>query len=132
MPLPACQPERWRASLLEATLKRLFLMALLLPAALAAPCTLTMIPADVRGATYKAKFIVSPSCPAATHFRVRKSSTTSLKRDGAPYQPIKPLLGAWTVTKASATIPAAELWSLATWRWEWWDGTRWQPIRSQP
>lgn len=95
-------------------------------------CHLTMTPAEVRGASYRARFTISASCPASTVFRVRKSSTMNLKTKGAPYQPIKPLTGAWEIRKTSTTIPADQLWSLSTWQWQVWDDTAWRPIGSTP
>lgn len=99
----------------------LFGPLLLFPAAMLtrpAPCTLTLSPDQVRGVAYHVRLIVSPGCPASTVFRVRKSSTLNVKRKGAPYQPIKPLEGAWEIGKARNTVPTAELWTSLTWRWE--------------
>jgi len=84
----------------EATLKfSLILAGAALVGALlarpATPCTLTLVPDQVRGVAYHVLLNVSPTCPAETTFRVRKSSTINTKRNGAPYQPIKPLQGAW-------------------------------------
>lgn len=95
--------------------------ALLAPAVMLtqpAPCTLTLSPDQVRGVVYHVRLIVSPGCPASTMFRVRKSSTLNVKRKGAPYQPIKPIVGAWEVSQAANSVPAAELWTSLTWRWE--------------
>ncbi|AZI41873.1 hypothetical protein EHF33_03165 [Deinococcus psychrotolerans] len=85
------------------------------------PCTLTVTPDEVRGAAYHVRFTVAASCSADTVFRVRKSSTISTKRRGAPYQPIKPLTGAWEISKTKTTLPTGELWTSILWRWEQFD-----------
>ena len=84
----------------------------------AASCRLTVSPTEVRGATYRVALRLSPTCAAGQTFRVRKSSTTSLRRSGAPYQPIKPTQGAWTVGRGVNTVPPAELFTLFTWEWQ--------------
>jgi len=111
-------------------LKLTFLLlgpALLIPAALLSQqpaCALSLSPDQVRGVAYHVRLIVSPGCPADTAFRVRKSSTINVKRKGAPYQPIKPLTGAWEVGRFKSKVPPAELWTSLTWRWEVYDADR--------
>lgn len=98
--------------------------ALVLPVAAQptpASCRLTMSPTEVRGVTYRVALRLSPTCPASMAFRVRKSSTTSLKRNGAQYQPIRPLRGAWTVGKQVNTVPQDELFTLLSWEWQVYD-----------
>lgn len=87
------------------------------PAESAPVCRLTMSPVAVRGATYRVDLRLSPGCQDQT-FRVRKSSTTSLRRNDAPYQPIRPTQGAWTIGKRVNTVPPAELFTLFTWEWQ--------------
>lgn len=118
-------------------------------ALLSAPaCDIRMSP-DRAGpaATYHATLQVSPACPAAQVFRVRKSSSISLRSRGAPYQPIRPdgsarfeYLWSWSVSARASNVPSAELWSSTSWRWEVYrpfdeSGAQgavgvWQPIRS--
>ncbi|GAA4002601.1 hypothetical protein GCM10022631_11600 [Deinococcus rubellus] len=112
----------------------LFGPLLLFPAAVLtrpAACTLTLSPDQVRGVAYHVRLIVSPGCPASTVFRIRKSSTLNVKRKGAPYQPIKPLTGAWEIGKATNTVPAAELWTSLTWRWELYDAERYSNVTGE-
>ncbi|WP_343757443.1 hypothetical protein [Deinococcus depolymerans] len=72
------------------------------------------------GVTYRASLRLAPECPPGTVMRVRKSSTTSTRQSGAPYQPIKPLQGAWDVgILAKTPVPREELWTLYSWRWEY-------------
>jgi len=118
------------------TLTALLGAALLLPVAalLSAspgtpPCHLQVIPDYTFAVTYKAVLRPSSGCPYGTVLRTRKSSTTSVKRNGAPWQPIKPEVGAWEVGTSGALlktpVPARELWTLYTWRWEWFDAQAW-------
>lgn len=109
---------------------------LLLTAALALPavalvavnqppgCRLQVIPDYTVGFAYRAVLRPSPGCSIGETLRVRKSSTTSVKRNGAPYQPIKPEVGAWGVG-AKVTVPDRELWTLNSWRWEYYDPDLW-------
>lgn len=76
------------------------------------------------GAVYKAVPRLPTTCQGTA--RVRKSSTINVRRNGAPYQPVKPEIGAWDVTRTKTNIPPRELWTLTTWRWEYWDGSRWR------
>ncbi|GAA3995157.1 hypothetical protein GCM10022631_01620 [Deinococcus rubellus] len=112
----------------------LFGPLLLFPAAVLtrpAPCAITLSPDQVRGVAYHVRLIVSPGCPASTVFRVRKSSTLNVKRKGAPYQPIKPLQGAWEIGKARNTVPDAELWTSITWRWELYDAEKFNVLTDE-
>ncbi|KQR37715.1 hypothetical protein [Deinococcus sp. Leaf326] len=107
-------------------------VALLIPAAAVVVatsppgCRLQVIPDYTWAVTYKAVLRLSPGCTDGTVLRVRKSSTQNVRRDGAPYQPIKPAQGAWNFGKTS-TVPKNELWTVYTWRWEWWDAQAWNP-----
>ncbi|UQN10352.1 hypothetical protein [Deinococcus sp. QL22] len=93
---------------------------------LAAPaCGISLIPQATRGVTYTPLLQVARTCSPATVFRVRKSSTLNTRAAGARYQPIKPQIGAWVVTKTSSTIPVKELSTLFTWRWEVFDPKVW-------
>ncbi|AWT34594.1 hypothetical protein DM785_02755 [Deinococcus actinosclerus] len=79
-----------------------------------------MVPDYTLGVTYRASLRLAPECPPGTVLRVRKSSTTSTRQGGAPYQPIKPLKGAWDVgILAKSPVPREELWTLYSWRWEY-------------
>lgn len=113
--------------------------ALLIPAAavvvVTSPpgCRLQVIPDYTWGVTYKAVLRLSPGCTDDTTLRVRKSSTQNVRREGAPYQPIKPdgsdrYAGkfAWDFGTLS-TVPTNELWTVYSWRWEWWDPNTWNP-----
>ncbi|AWN23996.1 hypothetical protein DKM44_12780 [Deinococcus irradiatisoli] len=95
-------------------------------------CTLTLIPDQVRGVAYHVIFKVAPSCPADAVFRVRKSSTINQKKNGAPYQPIKPLVGAWDIGKTTSTVPGAELWTSLTWQWQVYDEAQLNPATQLP
>ncbi|GAA4013199.1 hypothetical protein GCM10022631_26130 [Deinococcus rubellus] len=77
------------------------------------------------------RLIVSPSCPAITVLRVRKSSTLNVKSKGTPYQPIKLLAGAWEIGKTRNTVPTAELWTSLTWRWEQFDPERYSNVTGE-
>ncbi|KQR40732.1 hypothetical protein [Deinococcus sp. Leaf326] len=115
----------------------LLLSAALIPAAavvvVTSPpgCRLQVIPDYTWAVTYKAVLRLSPGCMDGTALRVRKSSTQNVRREGAPYQPIKPIQGAWTFGKTS-TVPKNELWTVYTWRWEWWDAQAWNPRTQTP
>lgn len=99
---------------------------LILSLFLAAPaCGISLTPQATRGVTYTPLLQVSSTCPPGTAFRVRKSSTLNTKAAGAPYQPIKPQIGAWVVTRKSSTIPVKELSTLFSWRWEFFDAKVW-------
>lgn len=80
--------------------------------------------------TYFAVFRLASSCPADGVARIRKSNTLSTKANGAPYQPIRPEVGAWTVTKDGTTVPFSARWTLNSWQWQYWDGSLWQPMKS--
>ncbi|WP_019588412.1 hypothetical protein [Deinococcus apachensis] len=88
-----------------------------------AHCRIEVIVDNVLPSAYPPVIRVAPGCPPGGYARVRKSSTLNLRRNGAPYQPVRSTVGAWNVTASSSTIPPGELWTPATWRWEWWDGT---------
>lgn len=116
------------------------LSILLLSAALALPvaaltltqlsapiCRLQVIPDYTLGFAYRAVLRPAPGCGETQVLRVRKSSTTSVKRNGAPYQPIKPEVGAWDLGKTVNTVPLSERWTLNSWRWEWYDPAVWNP-----
>lgn len=110
--------------------------ALLIPAAaivvVTSPpgCRLQVVPDYTWAVTYKAVLRLSPGCPDDTALRVRKSSTQNVRRNGAPYQPIKPEQGAWTFGRTS-TVPRNELWTVYSWRWEYYDPEAWNPRLSQ-
>lgn len=90
-------------------------------------CRALAIPDNVLPWAYRPVIRLAPGCPPGGFARVRKSSTLNVRHEGSPYQPIRPEVGAWNVTQNGSTIPTSELWTLITWRWEWWDGTRWRP-----
>jgi hypothetical protein len=90
-------------------------------------CTLQVIPDYTFGVAYRAVLRPSPGCPPGTELRIRKSSTLNVRRAGAPYQPIKPESGAWTVSEYRSTVPDRELWTLYNWRWEVYDLTAFSP-----
>lgn len=80
--------------------------------------------------TYFAVFRLSSNCPPGGVARVRKSSTMNTKAAGAPYQPIRPEIGAWTVTPDGTTVPFSARWTLNSWQWQCWDGDEWKPMKS--
>lgn len=103
-------------------------------------CRLQVIPDYVTPISYKAVLRLSPACPAGTVLRVRKSSTLNVKRNGAPYQPIRPAVGAWEVgnsySQVKKPVPYNELLTtrfdsavpLGTrWQWEYWSPSEWNP-----
>jgi hypothetical protein len=90
-------------------------------------CTLQVIPDYTLGVAYRAVLRPSPGCPLGAELRVRKSSTLNVRRDGAPYQPIKPETGAWLLSRTQTTVPSRELWTLYNWRWEVYDPQAYSP-----
>lgn len=82
-------------------------------------CHLQVIPDYTLIFVYRAVLRLSPSCGFAQTLRVRKSSTTSVKRNGAPYQPIRPGEGAWDLGRLHSTVPGNQLWTSLSWRWEY-------------
>lgn len=93
-------------------------------------CAVTVSPQVTRGVTYHASIRLAPGCPPGGTARVRKSSTLNTRASGAPYQPIKPEQGAWTVTRTGSTVPIPELWTLFTWQWQFYDPQAWN-VRTQ-
>lgn len=110
-----------RAALLAA----LTLPALALLPAPAPPCRLQVIPDYTLLVAYRAVLRPSSGCPAGAVLRVRKSSTLNVRREGAPYQPIRPGTGAWEVAGPAVfvnrPVPGGDLWTLLSWRWEYFD-----------
>ncbi len=97
------------------------------PSPAAPACRLQVIPDYTLVVVYKAVLRPSPACPNGTELRVRKSSTLNTRRNGAPYQPIQPLVGAWTLTDFNSTVPSRNLWTSLNWRWEYYDPTTLSP-----
>ncbi|MVN86921.1 hypothetical protein GO986_09100 [Deinococcus sp. HMF7620] len=99
-------------------------------------CRLQVVPDYTLGVTSRAALRLSPGCAFGTILRVRKSSTTSTRRNGAPYQPIKPEQGAWEVGATGqplkSPVPKSELWTLYSWRWEYNAAKPGQPERWRP
>ena len=95
-------------------------------------CHLRILRDYTLGVTYKAVLRLSPGCRPGTVLRVRKSSTLNTRRGGAPYQPIKPEAGAWELSASKTTIPARELWTLYSWRWEFYDPAGINPLTGKP
>lgn len=85
-------------------------------------CPATVTRDYTLGVTYLAVINRSKACTARQVARLRKVSTMNL---GGRYAPIKPLTGAWSLTASGTTVPASELWTLYSWRWQWWDGAGW-------
>lgn len=94
-------------------------------------CRLQIIPDYTLIFAYRAVLRLSPECGFSQSLRVRKSSTTSTKRNGAPYQPIRPEVGAWTLGRLDTTVPENQLWTVWSWRWEYNDPIltkgKWRP-----
>jgi hypothetical protein len=92
------------------------IFALLLTSAAPAPasvyCCMVIIKDNVLVVAYKPVIHFAPDCPAAGQARGRKSSTLDFRRNGAPYQHIRPAEGTWIVTWRGRTIPAGQLWTL--------------------
>ena len=80
--------------------------------------------------SYFAVFRLAKTCPPGGVARIRKSSTLSTRENGAPYQPIRPEVGAWNLNEAGSNVPLSARWTLNTWRWDYWDGAAWQPMKS--
>lgn len=93
------------------------LTALALAAALYCPITVTKD--FVFPAVYKAVLRPDPTCTGQA--RVRKVSTLN-PRSAAQKPGGRDGLWAWNLN----AVPDSERWTLATWQWQWWDGTRWQ------
>lgn len=81
--------------------------------------------------TYQAILRLDPLCPPGAVGRLRKVSTLNW---GGPYVPQKPGglpqyggLWGWTLTPGGSNVPSRELWTLSSWRWQWYDGEAWQP-----
>lgn len=72
---------------------------------------------------YRAVLLRDPSCRPDQVARIRKTSTLNLYRR---YQPIRPEKGAWEIRATSDTVPDSALWTLLSWRWQFWDGETWQ------
>ncbi|CAM3837517.1 hypothetical protein [Deinococcus frigens] len=81
-------------------------------------CRLQVIPDYTLIFAYRAVLRLSPECGFSQTLRVRKSSTTSVKRNGAPYQPIRPEVGAWALGHLASTVPGNQNWTSRSWRWE--------------
>ena len=95
------------------------------------PCQVEQIPIRTSGASVFTLVRVSKSCNPSKVFRVRKSSTISTKGNGSPVQPIKPLRGAWEVSRYKNTIPVKPLderWALNTWEWQYYDPAAINPL----
>ena len=92
------------------------LTALALTAALYCPVSVTKD--FVFPAIYRAILRPDPTCTGQT--RVRKVSTIN-PRSAAQKPGGTGGLWAWNL----ATVPDAELWTLYTWQWQWYDGTKW-------
>ncbi|BDP44830.1 hypothetical protein DAETH_47990 (plasmid) [Deinococcus aetherius] len=82
--------------------------------------------------TYQAILRLDPTCPPDGVGRLRKVSTLNW---GGPYVPQKPgglpqygNLWGWSLTSAGSNVPSRELWTLYSWRWQWYDGAEWQPV----
>ncbi|MDV6376023.1 hypothetical protein [Deinococcus arenicola] len=82
-------------------------------------CHLQVIPDYTLGFVYRAVLRLSPQCGFTQTLRVRKSSTINTRRGGAPYQPIQPLKGAWTLGRLNNSVPGGALWTSNSWRWEY-------------
>ncbi len=82
-------------------------------------CRLQVIPDYTLVFVYRAVLRLSPECGFDQALRVRKSSTTNTKRNGAPYQPIRPEVGAWALGRLKSTVPSSQLWTSPSWRWEY-------------
>ncbi|AIZ44884.1 hypothetical protein QR90_06840 [Deinococcus radiopugnans] len=104
-------------------------LSLALLAAPPAPpgCHLQVIPDYTLVVAYRAVLRLSPECGFSETLRVRKSSTTSTRRNGAPYQPIRPEAGAWELGRLKSTVPDRQLWTSWSWAWQWYDAEAWNP-----
>ncbi|OLV20117.1 hypothetical protein [Deinococcus marmoris] len=96
-------------------------------------CHLNVFPDYTLGFAYQAFLQPSSDCLFTVSLRVRKTSTISRKRNGAPYQPIIPDGSAryggvysWTLGKYGGTVPRRELWTSYSWKWQWLDGEVWR------
>lgn len=103
-----------------------------------AACHLQVIPDYDFKFVYTAVLRPSPRCGVDEVLRVRKSSTMNVRRNGAPYQPIKPDgsakysgLYSWSLSSLTSNIPPAELNTISSWRWEWYDAQALNPRTQQ-
>ena len=111
---------------------KLALAALMVGAASAAPlppipnnCAVVVLRDYELGWAYYAQVRLVPECPEGGSARVRKTSTLSTKVNGNPYQPIRPEVGAWTVTRHGDNIPNSMQFTLYNWAWQYSDGKNW-------
>ena len=108
---------------------------LLLPASAKESRATPYCPVDVFidytvGFAYYTQLRLSAGCEPGQVARVRRSSTVSTVRNGAPYQPIDPPKGAWTITATGDDIPNDKpvSYSWSTWVWEYYNAhtKRWE------
>jgi len=78
---------------------------------------------NLQPVSYRAVLLRETTCTLDQIARVRKTSGLNL---GARYQPIRPEVGAWEVRAAASTVPPDQLWTLYSWRWQWFDGSTWR------
>lgn len=73
---------------------------------------------------------LAPECDRAAIGRLRKSSTLNTKARGAKFQPVRPVVGAWTVTYLGDDVPNSEqfMYWFSSWEWQWYDGKKWLPV----
>lgn len=83
------------------------------------------------GFAYYARLLLDPDCPAQGQARVRKTSTVSTRRNGAPYQPINPNTGAWTITQNGGNVPPGATFTFNSWVWQEWTGDHWQTVAAR-
>ena len=117
---------------LNLTLAALILVAAgsLAPAASVPPLCRVVIYTDYNaGVGYYAVPQLAPECPGNAVGRLRKSSTLNTRQQGARFQPIRPVTGAWTITFFGDDVPNSEqfVYWFSSWEWQWYDGKRWTP-----
>lgn len=98
----------------------------------------TYCPADVQvdyeliGISYYARLMRDASCKPGDLTRIRKTSTMSQIKNGARYQPILPLKGAWAINDFGVDdVPQNQQWTLYSWDWQWYDGKVWKKAVTQ-
>lgn len=95
-------------------------------------CPATVLMDYTLGFSYYAQLQRDASCLPGDVTRIRKTSTLSQVKNGAPYQPIFPLKGAWVIDDLGAnTVPHGMQWTLTTWKWQYYDGHVWKNAVTQ-
>lgn len=95
-------------------------------------CRVTGLTDYTLGVAYRILLSLDPTCEHDAVGRVRKIGTLNMF---SRYQPTKPGglpqfggLWGWNLNAQTSLVPREQLWTLFSWRWQWWDGQSWQPV----